>query len=239
MGSFALLLIGMGLLALSIDMPMTLNKESDAQMLLRKATAQAAMEMQYTMYRCEAEEITGEKVSLRPNNLWKDCPVEGGGVAFLENEVELSNAKGFMEGFILQSAGKTRTQDTRYCIGGVSVRQNTNFITKDDGTEIGEYYLYAYMDYPQEGMFTNTTGGVTCLCGTGVGGADLTTGCNRVESGKLLTMHDELPYQIKLMFSVEASNKTATTARDKDALNSVGNTLDNIGQAMRNLGIGG
>ena len=43
--TFALLFIVMGLLALTIDFPMTVNKESDAQMWLRKATAQAAMEM--------------------------------------------------------------------------------------------------------------------------------------------------------------------------------------------------
>ena len=241
MGVFALLFIGLGLLALSIDMPMTFNKEADAQMWLRKATAQAAKEMQYTMYRCEAERVIGSsmKVSDRPNNLWKNCPSGAGGLQFLSPPGgSWKPARDFMQDFVESNYARTKTQNSdangvRFCVGGVKVKQTAN----------EEYYLYAYLDYPQDGIFTQgQTGGANCECpNEGIGKATgqkedgPEEGCNRVESGKLLTRKGDLPFQIKLMLAAELS---ARSAQDPDALNSVGNVLDVIGQMMANLGMG-
>ena len=230
MGVFALLLIGMGLLALSIDVPMTYNKEADAQMWLRKATAQAAKEMQYTMYRCAARGVTGKQVSDRPNNLWRNCPIgASGGIHFITTPgLSWNDARDYMRLFIANNFTKTKTQSGNYCVDGVQVRKNAN----------GEYYLYAYMDYPESGLFTlGKTGNANCTCqnqGIGIGNMNNppVDGCKRVESGKLLTRTDDLPYQIKAMLAALISNETA---KDVEALNSFGNVLDNIGLMMQEL----
>jgi len=200
MGAFFLLFVGMWLLALSLDLPMTFNREESAQAMIRQATSAVAKQMQYAkisarlqqeMKKGDAQYLdltikledtkTTENTSLawegqgynyNPSNFDLSDPAELND--FLNQKPILLKAQADMEAILANRMPK------RACVLVKEVKQN------DDDKN----YLYAYMDYPTDSIFdkaasgdvkTKNTTGCDCL------GDKPSEGCNRVVSGQMFS----------------------------------------------------
>jgi len=243
-GVFFILLVGMALLALSIDLPMTFNKEEASQTLIRSVTSSAAKQLQFMKFGCSAKDelrkydfISGDDVVITNN--WDICP-------------DITTKKGAVYSAKLIAYTKSHMQ--KLLVGKLPPRACVNV----QGIMYNKYnqpYLYAYIDYPADSMFSDSrkkpnkkTGLVVCNCSS----LKLTKGCYRVVSGQLFTdeagnlenYSSKNPWQVfnnglKTYFVVETSYNT----KEKTDFHFIGGILTfidnilgyNIGDNVKNM----